>query len=708
LVLNAFTRLLGWCLQRDHSVDPQSVRCIVVSKFVGIGSILQATPLLRALRHHFPHARLVLLTAASNSSLVPHLDGIDDAVYVDDRNLRVLLGTTVRAVLRLIRQRVDLFFDLEVYSAYATLLALCSMARNRYGFYRQSARFKLGIYTHLVYFNTQKPVRRLYLQLGAAAGVLLPADEALGPLRIGEGDRRRIRDCWRQVAGEALLEKAVVVNPNASDLLVERRWPLERFAEVIERLAQLGHTVVVTGAKSETGYVESLVGTLSPETRAHVVNTAGLLDFGAFCALLEASRCVVTNDTGPMHLAIALGRPTVCLFGPGDPNHYGVRDGEIRIIWKGVFCSPCLYHSDEPPCGGDNVCMKKICAVEVLAAVAELLENAAGPREPRASGPGPGDEERLDSTGRPLGVVIRHAIIDRPLRPCEVCGGMRFAYRASLQSVRIVRCKGCGLERLDPVPTERELGAIYGRHYYDAWGLEGNEEKTREMKKSTFRSYLADLRTPIPEGCRVLDCGAATGFLMEVAEECGLDPFGVEVSAFGAGRIAERFGVGHVFQGTLEEARFDAVGEEPFSALFMCDFLEHVRDPEAVLRRAHALLASDGLLLITTPDTQSLTHHVMGGRWTHYKAEHLFYFSRRNLPMLLTKLGFRVVCCRRARKRLTLRYMHCQFATYRHWLLTPLSKYAYQILADPMLDLPIPLVIGEMLLEARKASGAPE
>lgn len=719
---NLAARALGRLLRRDHAIEPERVRTIVVAKFVGMGSVLQATPLLRALRRRFPQARLVLLTSPALRPLMAQIPHVDGVIYVDDRSLARLARSALAAVRELWRRDVDLYFDLEVYSAFGALIGLLSLAHNRFGFYRESARFKLGIYTHLLYFNAHQPVRRIYLQLGAAAGASTSGDgDDLGPVVVADESRESFRGRWTELAGETAGEAPIVINPNASDLLIERRWPRAHFVEVIEALTAAGRLVALTGAPDESIFVAELTAALSPEAQARTVDTSGRLSFSELCALLESARCVITNDTGPMHLAIALGRPTVCLFGPGDPAHYGTERPDVSILYEGVFCSPCLYHTDQPPCAGDNVCMQRIqpsavvreaerlCAIEpatrsevdpALASGAPAGTGVSVARNGSRSTDGP-DAGRDPS--QPLGTVVRESVLGTRLDPCEVCGDRRFRYRFHREAQRFIACSACGLERIDPPPTDRQLAAIYGHDYYNAWGLhEGSDvaASVATMKKGTFEGHISSLSRKLPAEARILDCGAATGFFMEVAAECGLVPYGVELSEFGAKEIARRFGADRVFCGDVRDAAFPAV--EGFSAIFMLDFLEHVRDPRGVLERSFELLAPGGSLLITTPDTGSLTHRGMGARWTHYKVEHLHYFSRRNLASLLEQVGFRVVRRRAARKVLTLRYFYHQFSTYRHWLITPIVSGAYRLLPDRARDARFRVPIGEMLLEARK------
>jgi ADP-heptose:LPS heptosyltransferase len=297
------------------------------------------------------------------------------------------------------------------------VLSALSCARNRYGFYRHSARFKQNSYTHLVKFATNIPISRLYLQLGLAAGAQQAPTDVLGPLSVHPGDEDRLREKLRAL-GCPPHEEYVVVNPNASDLLLERRWPADRFVALLERFAREGRHSVLVGAPDEAPYVRALLERLGPAARTHVVDTAGRLTIGELLALIAGARCVVTNDTGPMHFAFALRRPTVCLFGPVDPHHYSFEVDEVETLYHPVFCSPCVHENEPPPCGGNNVCMQLIEVDAVMDAVHRLLGLST---VPRASA----DARRyVDLDGHALGVIARVSLPpsrppERPVRPQE-------------------------------------------------------------------------------------------------------------------------------------------------------------------------------------------------------------------------------------------------------------------------------------------------
>jgi SAM-dependent methyltransferase len=291
------------------------------------------------------------------------------------------------------------------------------------------------------------------------------------------------------------------------------------------------------------------------------------------------------------------------------------------------------------------------------------------------------------------------------VRPCEVCSATSFAPLFEKAAHRFVRCARCGLERIDPQPTDATLAKIYGAHYYDAWGLHDDETTVRDLKRRTFTSILSRLGVPAP-GARLIDCGAATGFLMEVAEGLGYRPYGVELSEFGATEIGRRFGADRAFCGELEAAEFADAPRGSFDVVTMCDLIEHVRDPEAALREALAFLRPGGALVITTPDAGSWSRRVLGQGWLHYKIEHLFYFSKPTIRSLLGRAGFAAVEFHPLVKSLTLGYIDDQLESYPHPVLTAISRAVRTIVPARVRTRPLPFLTGELLAIARSPGGA--
>jgi len=266
----------------------------------------------------------------------------------------------------------------------------------------------------------------------------------------------------------------------------------------------------------------------------------------------------------------------------------------------------------------------------------------------------------------------------------------------------MLRCAQCSTQFLFPQLSDEALQQLYAESYYAAWGLKGDadNEATRQMKLATFGRHLDRLAQLGKQG-RLLDVGCATGYLLEASQARGWAPYGVEYAAWAAGIAQKKFGADAIFNGTLEQCPFP---ENFFDAIVMSDLIEHVRHPQETLLKASLLLKDEGLLLIVTPDTAALSHHLMGKRWTHYKPEHFFYFNRRSFQYLANQCGWEIIHYEKAAKALNIGYFHTQFNVYKHWLLTPLVNTLHGLLPQSVAKQNFFLSIGEMVLVLKKKS----
>jgi 2-polyprenyl-3-methyl-5-hydroxy-6-metoxy-1,4-benzoquinol methylase len=289
---------------------------------------------------------------------------------------------------------------------------------------------------------------------------------------------------------------------------------------------------------------------------------------------------------------------------------------------------------------------------------------------------------------------------------CPVCRGGQQPdclgdYRI-LKGYPLKRCGRCGLQMIDPQPDDPTLEAIYQREYYDAWGIERDEDLTRALKRATFGRILRPIRHRFSDSPKLLDCGAATGYLMEEAQSLGMEPYGVELSEFGAARIADKFGTDHAFCGPFDQAAFAGADQNFFDIITMIDFIEHVRAPIEALAKAFWLLRPGGQLVVLTPNADSLSRKLMGTSWLHYKLEHLFYFNRRSLTYALQQVGFEKLQVRRAWKSMNLHYLAHQFAQYSHPVLTPAFRAVHRLSPSGLRRKMFPITFGELLATASK------
>jgi heptosyltransferase-2 len=143
-----------------------------------------------------------------------------------------------------------------------------------------------------------------------------------------------------------------------------KRWPLENFVAVGNALAGLGHPLVILGATGDVSLAAKLAEQL-PGAR----NRAGETTLAEFMAELAGASLVVSNDSGAMHLASALGVPTVAIFGSTEPAMTGPLGARTAVLRHHVPCSPCFLRD----CPLDFACMHSITPARVLAAAAEFL-----------------------------------------------------------------------------------------------------------------------------------------------------------------------------------------------------------------------------------------------------------------------------------------------------------------------------------------------
>ena len=373
ILLFGIVRLLGKILRINHDLNRPFQR-IVVCKLKGMGSIVQASALLATLRKNYPAAEIIFVSTEANKSILNfYCDSINGTILIQDNSIFQLTKSSISALWKLWKFRPQVYIDIEVYSNYSSLLCTLSAASNRFGYYKSDKNYRSGLYTHLMYYNIKAPLSEIYLQMAR----ILPikeVDHELIPLilsnEIQSNAIQRLREFNPQI--ESL--NYLVINPNASDLRLERRWPAEYFIQLIQEIRVLKPEMflVLIGNKQEAIYVNEIAKHFQQDNR--VIDSSGKLKLDELIAVMNNATGIITNDTGPLHLALALRKKTVGLFGPCAPDQYGQMQSCIPV-YTNVYCSPCVHEFINPPCAGDNQCMKRMNVSMVVNAWKKLMED---------------------------------------------------------------------------------------------------------------------------------------------------------------------------------------------------------------------------------------------------------------------------------------------------------------------------------------------
>ncbi len=351
---------------------------ILIVRLSALGDVVHALPLLDALRRARPDAHIGWLVEEAAASLLedhPQLDRVWIAPrgalkrHLRERRLGKAWGL-LRETRRALREaEYDVTLDVQC-NLRSALLARATGAPRRIAFappFSKEGAHRLA--TELVTV-TGEPQLKVQRDLEILRALDVDVSGARSQLAIPEEDRVAARTLRARVG------PVVGLHPGVSGFGAFKAWAPERYAQLARRLFEdRGVKSLVTWGPGEEG----LVGRIVEEAGDAALQAPATRSLRALGALYEICDVVVAADTGPLHLAAALGVPTVGLYGPKDPAIYGPwngRTGERAItVWKNVHCSPCTLRR----CN-DVICMPAITVDDVSAALDAPLSAAAEPR----------------------------------------------------------------------------------------------------------------------------------------------------------------------------------------------------------------------------------------------------------------------------------------------------------------------------------------
>lgn len=367
-------------LQRRGRRDPQRILLVRLER---IGDLLMSLGAIRSVRALAPHAVIDLVVGSWNEPIARAIAGIDRVQVLDAPWLA--RGASLPSLARLggqalcwRQQHYDLAINFEG-DIRSHLMIAASLAPRRVGFDMAGGG---PLLTDRVAHDPRRHTAQNALALVERAFDLAPGTLP-GPLDPLGADRWRLgRSPEDETAAAAFLVSLGVPAGDAHPIVAVhvpggrdiKQWPPARFAEVARALAaDDGATLLFTGAAGDRTLVEETARSLGGLPRVHVV--AGALDLRSLTAVLARADLLVTGDTGPMHLAAAVGTPVVAVFGPSSPLRYAPLSTRAHVVRVDLPCSPCNRIRKPPArCVGHTPdCLEGVDAARVIEAARVLL-----------------------------------------------------------------------------------------------------------------------------------------------------------------------------------------------------------------------------------------------------------------------------------------------------------------------------------------------
>ncbi len=349
----------------------------LIIKPSSMGDVVQALPVLTALKEQYPRARVWWLVAKPLTGLLeghPRLAGL----VPFDRHRLARAGRSFRATEALFgflhglrRRRFTTVLDLQGLFR-SGVMALATGAPNRIGFH--SARELAPLfYTREVSVRAPEPhaVDR-YLALARAAGLDVPPQRS-DHLPVSSEARASAR---ARLEAEGLSPGAPVLGICPWARWPTKAWPAERFGRVAADAARRpGARAVIVGSEEASASAQTIVDeTVRGGADAPPIDLTGRTTLKELVAVIAEMRVLVTNDSGPMHVAAAVGTPTVAIFGPTNPRRTGPWGPAHRVIAGRAACSPC-YRRQCLLGGTETIrCLKNVTAEEVSELVVDAWE----------------------------------------------------------------------------------------------------------------------------------------------------------------------------------------------------------------------------------------------------------------------------------------------------------------------------------------------
>ena len=346
-------------------IDPKKYKRILIIEVNWLGDVLFSTPFIRAIRNKYKDAHIACMAVPRVVDMIKYNPRIDDIIVYDEKGEHKSLFGKWRLVKKLRKENFDLAILLHR-SFTRAFMAYLAGIKKRTGYFTKKRGF---ILTHPV-APPDKPLHKVEYFLKIAKSYRCDVSNKDYEFFITDKETNYIESelAKNGIKKDDLL---VVINPGAN--WFPKRWNEENFAKLGDVLIEKYNAkIIISGAKTDTDLAERIKNKM----RKSPVIFCGKTDLKELGALLERADFVISADSGPMHIAVAMKTNVIALFGPTSPEITGpYGSGKYRVIQK--TDSGCETPCYDVTCA-DNRCMDAIKVEDVLQAFEEMYAKDKG------------------------------------------------------------------------------------------------------------------------------------------------------------------------------------------------------------------------------------------------------------------------------------------------------------------------------------------
>jgi lipopolysaccharide heptosyltransferase II len=335
----------------------------LIIRLSSLGDVVLATPTARAIKKKHPEATVHFLTEKHYAPLLEGNPNIDEVIPYDKRGTDGGVGGILRLVTQLREERYDIVVDLQ-HKVRSIILSSLSGAYGRLVMRKRTLGQGLAEITGMS--GPAQSLHTVDMYMNVLSKVDIPPDGRRPELYLDTQAGHKVRDGFEKARKD--FGKVVGFNVGAGN--ATKKLPISTIREAAVSLQQHGYGIALVGARMDSGAIYNISSGLE---RSPVIN-AQHFSVKELAAAISELDVLVSADSGPVHIASALGTPTVAVYGPTSPLRWGPLGEKNEVIWHELPCAPCSNH------GGANCpmslgveCMRSIKSSELVDAVKRLL-----------------------------------------------------------------------------------------------------------------------------------------------------------------------------------------------------------------------------------------------------------------------------------------------------------------------------------------------